>query len=214
MMRTSDRGVAQLAYHEGIVTRPYLDSVGVWTVGIGHTASAGNPDPRKMPRDKDQPMDRIIEIFRSDLRKYEREVNDAARVPLEQHEFDALVSFHFNTGGIRRARLTRLLNEGDYPGAAEAFLGWLKPPGIERRRRAEMRLFRDGVYDGDGRATVYPANSDGRVLWSKGRKVDVLSLMREPDDDVPSEVHAPADPDPPSGGFFSALMALIRRLFS
>jgi lysozyme len=44
-MKVSTRGLAEIASHEGIVTSRYKDSVGVWTLGIGHTASAGSPDP-------------------------------------------------------------------------------------------------------------------------------------------------------------------------
>ncbi|WP_428141663.1 glycoside hydrolase family protein, partial [Bradyrhizobium sp.] len=34
-----------LISHEGIVLSRYKDSVGVWTIGVGHTKAAGNPDP-------------------------------------------------------------------------------------------------------------------------------------------------------------------------
>ena len=56
-MKMSDRGRAELAGHEGIVPGPYLDSVGVWTFGVGHTANAGAPDPRAMPRGMPQDID-------------------------------------------------------------------------------------------------------------------------------------------------------------
>ncbi|WP_415128195.1 hypothetical protein [Paracoccus sp. (in: a-proteobacteria)] len=49
-MQVSDKGVAFLVAHEGIVPGPYLDGVGVWTFGIGHTAAAGAPIPKDLPR--------------------------------------------------------------------------------------------------------------------------------------------------------------------
>lgn len=49
-MHTTDRGLLALVRHEGIVPGPYLDVKQVWTFGIGHTASAGSPDPARMPR--------------------------------------------------------------------------------------------------------------------------------------------------------------------
>jgi hypothetical protein len=92
MMRTSDAGIFALALHEGIVPAPYLDSVNVWTYGIGHTAAAGAPDPAQMPRgnpaDLERALARVFEVFRADLPKYEAEVRAAVKVPLRQHEFE------------------------------------------------------------------------------------------------------------------------------
>ncbi|MCC6735134.1 MAG: lysozyme [Bauldia sp.] len=176
-MKTSSEGVAEIAGHEGIVLSPYRDSVGVWTVFVGHTAAAGPPDPAGLPRGVEQPLAAAIETFRRDLAAVEARVAKAVSVPLRQHEFDALVSFDFNTGGIFRARLTKLLNAGDRAGAAAAFDGWRKPPEIAGRREAEKRLFRDGAYSHSGRASLYPADAAGNILWSRGRRVDVLALM-------------------------------------
>ena len=70
-------------------------------------------------------------------------------VPLEQHEFDALVSFDFYTGGIwyrtksgpmANATAIKLLNKGDRNGAANALLNWLRPPAVTKRRQAERAL--------------------------------------------------------------------------
>lgn len=154
MMQTSPAGVAALAAHEGIVRAPYLDSVGVWTIGIGHTAGAGDPKPAAMAKGVEISLAEVFAIFRRDIARFEADVNRAVKVPLKQHEFDALVSFHFNTGGIAKAKLTEALNRGDRAGAADGFMGWLKPPEIRRRREAEQRLFRDGVYPG-GSVPIY-----------------------------------------------------------
>ena len=115
---------------------------------------AGNgPDPaalpRGMPKNLDAEVDRAIAVFRDDLVGYETRVSEAIKVPLKQHEFDALVSFDFNTGGIYRAKLTKAINAGE-PDAARHFMGWLRPPEIRKRRVAEMRLFKTGDYDANG----------------------------------------------------------------
>ena len=105
--KMSDRGLLALVRHEGIVPGPYLDVKQVWTSGIGHTAAAGPPDPatmqRGMPADLDAGIREAFRVFRSDLARYEAAVLRAVKVPLEPHEFDALVSFHYNTGGIAKA---------------------------------------------------------------------------------------------------------------
>ena len=161
-MKTSSRGVAEIVGHEGLVLSPYRDSVGVWTVFVGHTAVAGPPDPARMARGVAAPLSEALAVFRRDLLAVEERVGRAVSVPLAPHEFDALVSFDFNTGGIFRAKLTKLLNEGDRAGAAAAFDGWRKPPEIAARREREQRLFRDVANAHNGLATITPADGEGR----------------------------------------------------
>ncbi|WP_228243037.1 lysozyme [Porphyrobacter sp. GA68] len=86
----------------------------------------------------------------ADLARYAAEVaralEEAATTPAQ---FDALVSFHYNTGAIGRATLTRLHREGDYEGAAKEFARWKRAggrvlPGLVKRRDAEASLYRKG----------------------------------------------------------------------
>jgi GH24 family phage-related lysozyme (muramidase) len=112
VMKLSPQGLYFLAAHEGIVPAPYLDSVGVWTYGIGHAETSGlPPNPRRMqrgmPPDLDAELVRVFEVFAEDMEKFSADVNRAVTVPMEQHEFDAAVSFHFNTGAIGRATWVR-----------------------------------------------------------------------------------------------------------
>ncbi len=167
-MKTSPLGIVTLAAHEGLVPAPYKDSVGVWTYGVGHTAAAGDPDPSAMPKDMptgqafDDAVAHAIRLFAEDLGKYEKRVNDAVKVDLEQHEFDALVSFDFNTGGIFKAKLTESLNAGDKARAAERLMGWLRPVEIRGRRTAEMNLFRTGKYS-EADVPIWGTNGNGRL---------------------------------------------------
>ena len=181
----SDRGLLALVRHEGLVPGPYLDVKNIWTFGVGHTAAAGPPDPVNMPRvmpaDLDAAIRAAFRVFRADLAAYEAEVRRAVTVPLAPHEFDALVSFHYNTGGIARAMLTRHLNTGDRAAAARAFMGWRKPAAIIPRREAERDLFRDGRYPG-GTIPVWAVDRTGRVDFSRPirrlREDQALALMR------------------------------------
>ena len=87
----------------------------------------------------------------------------AIKVPLAQHQHDALVSFDLNTGGIYRARLTAAINAGDRD-ASRHFFGWLKPPEIRGRRTAEKALFETGAFDANGdRIAVWRTNGAGRL---------------------------------------------------
>jgi lysozyme len=119
--------------------------------------------PRAMPADVDAAILAAIRQFRIDVPRYAARVADAIKVPLQQHQFDALVSFDLNTGGIYRARLTAAINDGD-PDAARHFMGWLKPIEIKPRRTAEMNLFRTGDYAANGdRIAVWRTDGAGRL---------------------------------------------------
>lgn len=179
-MKTSPQGIVALVAHEGIVPGPYRDSVGVWTYGVGHTAEAGSPDPialpRGMPSNLDAELKQVFRVLASDIPRYEAAVNAAVKVPLTQHEFDALVSFHFNTGGIARAQLTKHLNAGNRPAAAAAFMGWLKPISIKSRRVAEQKLFATGTYPA-GKANVWQVSRTGSVIWKPIRTLSATEIL-------------------------------------
>ena len=167
-MTLSPRGAFALACHEGIVPGPYLDSVGVWTWGIGHTAAAGAPDPKALPRgvpaDLDAAIGQALAVFRADVQAYAAAVARAVTVPLAQHEFDALVSFHYNTGAIAKASLVKALNRGDRESAATGFLSWVKPPEVIGRRKKEQSLFRSGTYPA-GPVNIWSVTLKGRVVF-------------------------------------------------
>jgi lysozyme len=108
-MKTSLAGLYFIMSEEACVLSTYDDGGGVLTIGVGHTAMAGNPAP---VRGMTITLDDAIGLLRRDLLKYEREVDDRVTVPLTQNQFDALVSWHFNTGGVHQATLTKRLNAG------------------------------------------------------------------------------------------------------
>ena len=176
-MKTSERGLAEIASHEGIVMSKYKDSVGVWTIGIGHTKNAGAPDPEKLKAVLS--LDKIMQIFSSDIKKFETRVLSAFTRTLSQAQFDAAVSFDFNTGGIHRASWVKQFNKGDDQAARHSFMKWRKPREIIPRRQAECDLFFDGRYSGNGKVNVYRATSKGRVMWSSGKQVQLPNFAFE-----------------------------------
>jgi lysozyme len=216
-MQMTDRGLIALARHEGIVPAPYLDVKQVWTFGVGHTAAAGAPDPGRLPRgmpaDLDAGIREALRLFRADLARYEADVLRAVRVPLEPHEFDALVSFHYNTGAIARAALTRALNAGDRAGAGAAFMNWLRPASLRSRREAERDLFLHGRY-AEGPIPVWAAGADGRVDFSRPvRRLgapEALALLRPMPVAEPTSQVASASPPM---GWFAALLASLSAVF-
>jgi lysozyme len=174
-MKTSQRGLREIASHEAIVTSKYKDSVGVWTIGIGHTLGAGLPDPRKISGGLS--LEKIMDIFKRDIAKFEHRVNKAFARTITQSQFDAAVSFDFNTGGIDRATWVKQFNRGDIKAARKSFMKWSKPKEIIARRRSECRLFFDGQYASNGYVSVYNASPNGKVNWSGGKRIK-LQLNR------------------------------------
>lgn len=160
-MRISPTGLAIVKAYEGCHKhigggryKAYVDPVGVLTIGYGHT----NHHPPKFDKNTVWDKAQCDEVLASDMERFERHVESLAKVPLAQHEFDALVSWSFNTGGQATATLWRLLNSGDKAAAAREFGKWNKGtikknvngvvtkvrvvlPGLVRRRRSEEFLF-------------------------------------------------------------------------
>jgi lysozyme len=224
-VRTSDAGIYALALHEGIVPGPYKDSVGVWTYGIGHTAGAGAPDPAKMARGMPDNLDAaladVFTTFRRDLPKYEAGVIRALKVPVTQSQFDALVSFHYNTGAIAKASFVKKLNAGDVAGAARGMMDWRKPPEIIPRREAERDLFAKGVYP-SGQVTVWGVTVTGSVIWKPQRRLNMAQVMallgkpatapKPPVQALPPIAPAPA-PQKPATGLLALILRALAALF-
>ncbi len=196
-MQISDEGLIALMLHEGIVPAPYKDSVGVWTYGVGHTKAAGEPDPKTMPKgmpaDLDAELQFVFDVFREDLKKYGADVAKAINVVVSQSEFDAAVSFHYNTGAISTATWVKTLNGGDRALAGQQIMNWSKPPEIIPRRTAEQVLFTTGIYP-SGNITVWKVDDNGKVIWSPERTLsgkEVLAMMNDPVEPTPEPTPTP-----------------------
>ncbi|WP_234036088.1 lysozyme [Porphyrobacter sp. YT40] len=117
-----------------------------WTIGWGATGRDGFHGGRIGPGTcwtQAQCDERLAE----DLARYSAEVAAAlGTAPTSQNQFDALVSFHYNTGAIARATLTRKHIAGDHEGAAREFARWNRAAGrvlkgLVNRRAAEAELY-------------------------------------------------------------------------
>ena len=139
-MRMSADGRARLMRREGVETKAYRDTKGILTIGVGHTAAAG--EPRPLPG-MEITLEQAEHILMLDLRPVQDVINDIVTVPLTQGQFDALASLTFNIGlgGFKKSTIVRRLNAGDYRGAADAFMMWNKPPEIRGRRESERQQF-------------------------------------------------------------------------
>jgi lysozyme len=139
-LRTSIAGRKTLMDREGVMLNAYRDTKGIWTIGVGHTTASGPPSVTPGLRISTV---ECADIFTRDLIKFENAVKGAVHVPLNQGEFDALVSFCFNIGpgAFLTSTVVRKLNEGDKVGAASAIMNWKIPKEIIQRRAGEYRQF-------------------------------------------------------------------------
>lgn len=144
-MQTSPAGRKLIEKFEGLRLKAYRDSVGVLTIGVGHTSKAGPP---KVTAGMKITAEEADQILASDLAKFEKAVSDSVKVPLTQNQFDALVSLCFNIGpgNFGRSTLLKVLNLGKYEAAASQFLKWVRAGGrvllgLVRRRKEEAALF-------------------------------------------------------------------------
>lgn len=148
-MKTSQFGRGEIARREGTELKSYRDSAGIWTIGTGHTSAAGKPEVTPGMKITAWEADQILT---RDLVAVEATVEKLVKVPLNQNEFDALVSFVFNVGGtaFKNSTLLKKLNAGDRAGAADQFPVWNKITlggkkvalnGLTKRRQDERRQF-------------------------------------------------------------------------
>lgn len=146
--RVSPAGFALVKQFEGCRLAAYPDpgtGGAPWTIGWGATGPGIGPGVVWTQQQADARLAR-------DLESYADEVADAlgpALARTSQPQFDALVSFHYNTGAIRRATLTAKHRAGDFRAAAAEFGKWVnaggrRMAGLVRRRAAEVELYRSG----------------------------------------------------------------------
>ena len=156
VMKTSLNGRRLIEQFEGCILDAYDDANdrivkvgdavrGTLTIGYGHTSAAGAPRVYVGQTITKEEADAILS---SDLASVEIEVAHLVKVPLNQNQFDALVSFQFNTGWLahHNCSLLKALNAGNYRLADSDFMLYDRASGkvltgLVRRRAAEKDLF-------------------------------------------------------------------------
>ncbi|MBV8645110.1 MAG: lysozyme [Candidatus Eremiobacteraeota bacterium] len=144
MPKMNAAGLALIKEFEGLELRAYPDpgtGGDPWTIGYGHTGPDVHPGLTWTQAQADAALKR-------DLERFEKGVNDSISRALNSNQFSALVSFTYNVGigALRESTLLKLVNAGDFTGAADQFGKWVNGgngplPGLVRRRTAERALF-------------------------------------------------------------------------
>ena len=148
--KITDNGLKFIAEHEGMILNLYNDPANHATIGVGHLVHHGainGSEPEEFKRGISK--ERAMEILRCDVITAENTVNKLVKVPLNQNQFDALVSFVFNIGETQFSSSTLLakLNNKDYNCVPSELNRWVhgdgkKLPGLINRRRNEGNLFK------------------------------------------------------------------------
>lgn len=168
MRQISKDGLKLIKKAEGLRLEAYQDISGIWTIGYGHTSSAGAPEVKAgLVITKKQ----ALGILKEDLKKYEKIVEQYVTVPLNDNQFSALVSFVYNVGktSFKNSRLLSRLNRGEYSAVPVELSLWVyagrnKIQGLVNRRSEEAKLWEKEVNRG--------------VISLKSNKLSKLSFLR------------------------------------
>ncbi len=139
-MKTSPFGRSQIRQREGERLVAYLDSVGIPTIGVGHTGRSSPPNVHLGMAITAAQADAYLA---TDLVPVEKIIHGCLTVKLTQNQFDALASLVFNIGtlGFQGSTVLRKLNKGLYQEAADAMMMWDYPLALKARRISERAQF-------------------------------------------------------------------------
>lgn len=147
MKSISLKGLELIKSFEGFRFTAYLCSAGVPTIGYGATYYAN--DSKVKIGDKITKEQAEI-LLRKTVRDFEQNVSALLNTtPVNQNQFDALVSFAFNlgTGALAKSTLlTKVKANPNDPAISREFGKWVNAGGLKRnglvtRRRIEAELY-------------------------------------------------------------------------
>ena len=139
-MIISTAGVDLLTHFEGLRLEAYQDSVGVWTIGYGHTKGV-TPNMKITESQANN-------LLKTELIEYQNYINSMVNVSLDQCQFDALVCWVYNLGptNLSNSTLLTLLNQEVKLQIPKQIRRWNRAggkvlKGLVRRREAEALMF-------------------------------------------------------------------------
>jgi lysozyme len=118
--------------------------VQLYSIGLGHQIQPNESYLMTALLNDEQ----VLEIFKKDIEGIRLSMNRSIKVPLNKNQQLALLSLRYNIGGpaFDKSTLLRILNTGDYNGAALRFAEWRLSEGkinqgLVNRRERERQLF-------------------------------------------------------------------------
>ena len=146
-MQVSNEGISHLKKVEGFRNSPYLDTANVPTIGFGFTYYPSGK--RVTMNDSPITLNEAIEILKVILAEFEQWVCEKVIQPINQNQFDALVSFCYNVGkgAFNTSTLLKKVNNNPCdPTIEDEFKRWVysggkKTKGLKKRRNMESYLY-------------------------------------------------------------------------
>jgi lysozyme len=149
-MEINQSGIDLIVKYESFSAKPYLDPVGIPTIGYGSTYYEDGT--RVKMSDPSISKKRAEILFTYVLSETIINIKRYLKVKLTSNQFSAIVSLVYNIGigNFSTSTLLRLLNKGNFSGAADQFLVWNKARvngklkvlnGLTKRRAEERALF-------------------------------------------------------------------------
>ena len=147
-MKINNAGLELIKTFEGFSSSPYLDPIGIPTIGFG---SIWNDDGSSVTMSQPDLNEAEAESYlRREVRHIEERIGRLIQAELTDNMFSSLCSFTYNigTGALQRSTMRMKLHRGWYEAAAEEFPKWRNAggrvlQGLVRRRIAERSLFED-----------------------------------------------------------------------
>lgn len=151
----SAKGIDFIKGWEKLSLKPYDDSEGYCTVGWGRLIDKKKcvdlaNEPSLKPFKDGITNTKADAMLKEDIEDVEKKIKRRVQVPMFQQEYDALVALIFNLGGFNKCpKLLSKLNTNDYAGCCDEFADITNggTSGLVKRRKAEMNMFRNAVYD-------------------------------------------------------------------
>jgi len=141
-MKISEDGLELIKKFEGCETSAYQDSVGVWTIGFGHT--------KDVEEGQTCSIEDAESMLADEMDEYEGYINNMVKVDLQQHEFDSLVAWVYNLGptNLGESTMLKVLNGGQFDRVPDEMNRWTRAggeilEGLVRRRQAESLMFQN-----------------------------------------------------------------------
>ena len=145
-MKPSERCYSLIKQFEGCRLKAYKDSVGIWTIGYGTTYY---PSGKSVQEGDKCTQDEAEFYLKYHVLEFSAKVSQLVN-KVNQHQFDALVSFAYNVGAgsLRKSTLLKKVNTNpEDPTIESEFMKWNKAGGkvlngLTKRRQAEADLYK------------------------------------------------------------------------
>ena len=159
-MQISSQALETLKIREELRLTAYQDSAGVWTIGYGCTSYENGSKVKAGDKITEA---KAVQLLNYHVGKAVATVNGAVTATLKQGQFDALVSFTYNVGGVafKNSTLRDLVNAdpNDLIVIQTEFRKWvyvtvggkkMKSAGLVSRREEEIEMYRGGKKKSNG----------------------------------------------------------------